>query len=142
MLNNSTDIINITEKYNFKEYNLLKNIKLYKNKHNYFIIDTINLQILNYMFENDIYNFKGYNYMIQNINFINTNSTILEYIEGIKIMILFSNNKWYLVQKCKILEESSLIYKFFFSQIEDDIKNLIQTLFTTLCIWIVQQTKL
>ena len=123
-INNYADITNIGKKYNFIEYDLMDNLKLYKKDNGFFIVDKKTLEIKNYMFEIDIYNFKGYNHMIQNINFINSNSTILEYIEGIKIMVIFSNNKWYLVQNFKVLEETSHIHKFLFSEIGNEIEKL------------------
>jgi len=122
--NNYTDITNIGKKYNFIECDLTDNLKLYKKDNNFFIVDKIKLEIKNYMFEIDIYNFKGYNYMIQNLNFINNNSAIFEYIEGIKIMVIFNNDKWHLVQNFKVLEESSRIYKFFFSEVGNEVKTL------------------
>ena len=123
-VNNYTDILKISNKYNFLEYDLIDNLKLYKNKNNnYIIVDTKKLEIKNYMFEISIYNFKGYNYMIQNLNYVNSNSTIFEYIEGIKIMMIY-NNKWYLVQDFKIIDEKSPIYNFFFSELENDFETL------------------
>ena len=124
LINTTRDIINICKKYNFKIFNLIDNLILLKNNNNYMIIDENTLKINNYLFEDSIYNFNGYNYMIQNIDFINNNSVILEYIEGQKILMFNYKNKWYLVQNNKVLMENSLIYTLIFSQISKDINKM------------------
>ena len=125
-IKNMNEIISLKIKYKLTGINLLKNLYyLYDNVNNLEILINKNkLNIIYFNYEISLYNFKGYSYLIENINLINNNAVILEYLEGTKFYIFYFNKIWNIVHNNQLLNNKSLIYQAFFKQIKPDLEKI------------------
>ena len=83
------------------------------------VIDMNNQKVISYSFNSPMYNYVGYNYLINNQD---CQKKISKCYEGTIISVFYHNNKWYIsTRKCLNAQESVWLNKSFYQMFEETI---------------------